>query len=90
MEGETRLQAWDTCLRASFLVSALRLGACGAREATSVAKMGWTELGWSLTGRPGKPKPGRPMSPLAPVGGPRCWAPTAKLQDKQESPWGRK
>lgn len=90
VEGEASLQAWDTRLRASFLGSALILGACGPKEATSVAKTGWTEPGWSLTGRPGKLKPGRPTSPLAPVEGPRCWAPTAKLQDKQESPWGRK
>lgn len=37
MEGEARLQAWDTHVRASFLVSASRLRAKKkAREATSV------------------------------------------------------
>lgn len=58
-------------------------------------EQGWAGLGWarmrpSLTGRPGKPKPGEPTSPLAPAKGPRCWFPTAAVQDKQDSPWGRK
>lgn len=44
MEGDTRLQAWETCFGASFLVSALRLRAGGAREVTGVAKMGWAGL----------------------------------------------
>lgn len=44
----------------------------------------------SLTGRPGKPRPGGPTSPLGPIEGPRCWAAMAELQDKQDSPCGRK
>lgn len=44
----------------------------------------------SLTGRPGKPKAEGPTPPLTPVEGPRCWAPMAGPQDKQDSPWGRK
>lgn len=60
---------------------------------TVYSKEGWTGLAGRkqpLTGRPGNPKPGGPTSPLVPAEGLSCWAPTAGLQDKQESPWRRK
>lgn len=87
------MQAWDACLRAALLVSALRCRGPGSQGGRHGARESWTGLccargKQSLTRGPGKPR-AVPVV-LTPVEGLKSWAPIAGLQDKQESPWGRK